>query len=688
MHRSFLRLCSKIDLDGVPSKYYPRFRPRRLVMPVDPNDVHAPQRQPNPLYEVVKAQNRRRRQAEKRGAVQLGTVPAERSVGDAYRLMLEACAAQGLFSDAALTPVAVRELEALVSAHAEAKQAWQAVKGKLNNAAAEVVGGEKNSASEKTENGGHATMFTSPLYSVAFQNGSGADAASKPQATCSSLSSSTPHHHNSRDSTTLSVREVDTLWTMLDHTPLSSPVHGALALRGDALVRTTLLELAYAAYPRLRSKHVQQLLHETTGLLPCGRIATRLGFAEHCGVEGDIAMWRELNTLSERLRIARKQATVHLQRMEKGVAAQRRWYWRAVLRSAAGRLKLFPVHKEDLQPRLEWVRNSLFAFLAFVEVAERSGDTQARVKPLIYNLFASQLARHVRRQEVLKAAKAVTADSTSTLRSPIAPSTSSMMANPGEGPSDKTEADANAAALVETLAERIAVELARVRSRTADEEEVLEGRTHPMNRRADRTREQYESSGGAHGTQMLVDEALERHAEAHAQLAPPLLLHAMESTSVNAFKEAQLVLRYAPETSATLRHAPIDVDQAVRRVVDVQETNNYATLHHAQQYRQVEYTVCRLYAGKYCLGEGKGETLMSAMQDASLEMLFRYYLASPTSSSSSSSLPIEVTTSPQAEQQGGASAQSAGAGAEAKRESDGVPAARVRPPTTEEEIVL
>lgn len=639
MRRSTFRLCSRIDLDGNPSRYFPRFRPRRLVMPVDPSDVHGSKRQPNQMIEAVKAQTRRRRQAEKRGAVQLSTVPAERSVGDAFRLMLDACTAQQLFSEAALTPRTVRDLAALVEEHKKAKKAADKERSGDASTTAHVTEERAVDAVEES-----TAVVSSPLYTVAFEHTAASAAA--PQRG--------DHQNPNSSSSSLSVREVDMLWEMLDHTPLNAPVHGALALRGAAVVRTTLLELAYEAYPRLRSKHVQQLLHETTGLLPCGRIAMRVGFADHCGVEGDIAMWRELNTLSERLRIARKQATAHLQRMEKGVAAQRRWYWRAVLRSASGRLKLFPVHKEDLQPRLEWVRSSLFAFIAFVEVAEQSGDVQARVRPLVHHLFASQLARHVRRCRVLDAAAAAVEATHLTATTTTAAT------------------DATNAAAADVLAERVAVELRRVKARTADEEEVLEGRTHPMNRRADRKRDQFESSGGAHGTQALVNEELERHGEAHARLAPPLLLHALEATTTNAFKEAQLILRYAPEVSPELRHAPIDVDQSVRRVVELQETNNYASLHTAQQYRQVEYTMCRLYAGRHCLGEGKGETLMSAMQDASMEMLFRYYLAAPTSKGS----PIEASTA------------AASAEGHVEQREGGIPAARIRPPRSEEEIVL
>lgn len=609
MQRSLLRWCSKIDLDGTPSRYFPRFRPRRLVMPVNTDDLYSGKRQPNPLFMKVREQQRRRRRAERRGVLQLATVPRERSVGDLYRLLLDACAAHSWFDDAALTPLAVRDLEAAVAAYTAAEAA--------RRGAAPPHAAAAPSPSD------------SPLYAHAFE---------------AALPPPTP----STSSTTLTVREVDEMWSMLDHTPLNAPVHGALALRGDALVRTVLLELTYAAYPRLRAKQVQQLLHETTGLLPCGRIAVRTGLAEHCGVEGDVAMWRELNVLSERLRLARKGAAAHLQRVEKGVAAQRRWYWRGVLRSAAGRLKLFPVHKEDLQPRLEWVRSSLFAFVAFVEMAEAAGDAQARVRPLIHHLFASQLTRHARRRRVVAAAEAIA----STAAAGGAPQSAEMV----------------------ELAERVCAELRRVKARTADEEEVMEGRTHPMNTRGDRRREQFESSGGAHSTQSLHDESLDRHAADFSDVAPPLLLHALEAASPNALKEAHLVLRYGPQIAAPLRHAPIDVDQSVRRVVEVAETNSYASLHHAQQFRQVEYTACRLYAGRHCLGEGKGETLMSAMQDASMQMLLRYYLASPAST------PSALESSAQAQADSATPAEDGDVGP--------IPAARVRPATTEEEIVL
>ncbi|EPY33202.1 spliced leader RNA PSE-promoter transcription factor [Strigomonas culicis] len=392
----------------------------------------------------------------------------------------------------------------------------------------------------------------------------------------------------------LTVRDVDEMWDVLGRTPLNSPVHGFLAVRGKARVDSTITGLAYGVYPRLRSKHLQKLLHETSGLLPCGRIAVRLGFADVANVSPEIHMWRELNVLQNRLDEARKRATAHLQRMEKGVPQQRRWYWRSVLRSASGRLKLFPVDKADLLPRLEWVRDSLYAFVAFLELAEASGDTHIDTEVFIRKVFCSQLGTFAFTRNLY-------AEVESALKVP----------------------GANLTTL--PVMEAMQVEYDRVMSLSQDTKDVLNEKVHPLNDLADRRRAQFESSGGAHATQSLRDDLFDEVVvEKFQHLAPPQVLHALETG--NALKEAQLILRYAPGINPALRHAPIDVDQVVSKTVEVHQTNNYASLHDAQQYRTVEYTVCRLFAGKHCIGEGKGEHLMEAIQQAGQSMLFNYYL--------------------------------------------------------------
>lgn len=560
------------------NSYRPRFRPRRLVMPVNPSDVHSSLRSSNPLYEKYKSQRRVRRVAERRGAVKLATVPAERSVGDAFRLMLDVCEKDGLFSESAsFTPKYLRSLEEMLET--------------LNTTLSSSATGAKDEVHQEAECCQHDSAF----YTIGL---------SKARDTLLCGTDADASHYNG-----LTIRDVDAIWRLLDNTPLDSPVHGILAQRGKALVERHIATMAQEAFPRLRSKHMQALIHESCGLLACGRVALRLGFADMCGVGGEISMWRELNVLTERFNIARRKAAAHLQRIEKGVPQQRRWYWRGVLRSAAGRLKLFPVHQEDLLPRMEWIRGSVFAFMAFIEMAEQSGDS-VRVGPLMNKLFCSQLGSFLHVAQILeKAQKAV----------------DELLLENADGCRLTGELNAGVADNRRVLATRIQDELRKLRQMTEDELEVLSEKTHPLNTRADARRDQFASSGGAHATQSLRDDIFDDYqVTRHHKMAPPIVLHCIRPQ--NALKEVQIILRYDPNVPAALSSAPIDVDQVVRKVTEVHETNPYATLHSGQQYRQVEYTVCRLYAGRRSIGEGKGESLMEAMNEAAQHTLLNYYL--------------------------------------------------------------
>ncbi|ORC87633.1 spliced leader RNA PSE-promoter transcription factor [Trypanosoma theileri] len=562
--------------DG-PSPYRPRFRPRRLVMPVNPSDVHSNARSNNPLWEKYKAQRRLRRAAERRGAVTLATVPAERSVGDAFRLMLDVCEKEKLFSESAsLTPKHLRHLEELLSSPL-------------------LQSSDKSSESRVNEN--DSERHTSPFYALGLA----------PERDNLMISLDDKIKDNSQRE--MALREVDAVWRMLDNTPLDSPVHGVLAMRGKAIVERTIANMAYAAFPRLRSKHLQALIHESCGLYSCGRVALRLGFADMCNVNGEISMWRELNVLTERFHIAKRKAAIHLQRIEKGVAQQRRWYWKGVLRSAAMRLKLFPVHQEDILPRMEWIRDSIFAFIAFIELAENSGD-DVKLEPLIKKLFCSQLGSFLHANQILDNAQQ---------------QVERILHNSYHTEKNERSMKSELRKEQEALAQLISTELQKIRQMTEDELEMINEQIHPMNIRSDARKDQFASSGGAHATQSLRDDIFDDYrVTRHHKMAPPVILHCIQPQ--NALKETQIILRYDPNVPSTLSNAPIDVDQVIRRVTEVHETNPYATLYTAQQYRQVEYTVCRLYAGKRCIGQGKGESLMEAMNEAAQHTLLNYYL--------------------------------------------------------------
>ncbi|CAD2215875.1 hypothetical protein, conserved [Angomonas deanei] len=536
MQKSRFLRCSVNDLSGKPSAYYPKFRPRRLVMPVDPNNIYSDKRSKNPLFTRYKADLRRLKRTERQGALKLATVPSERSVGDAFRLMLKVSEEEKLFD-----PDTSESFKSLAKTLENVKNSSEPVDGK-----------------DKTTPGEFYAQVLDESRDVA---------------------TATPNLND------LSIRQVDDIWNTLNGTPLNAPVLGVYATRGKAIVEMTIAQLAYQFYPRLRSKHMQNLMHECCGLLPCARISQRLGFGEFANVTAEINMWRELNILQNRLDEARKQASAALERVEAGVTQQRRWYWRGVLRSAANRLNMFPVEPSDLQPRLEWIRDSLYAFIFFLHVAEQSGEVGIHTETFIRRVFCSQLHRFAvqtdfsSQVECLLASQEVTDDNKRLLRS-------------------------------------LAKEWGEERER---------GGIHPLNEKADKRRAQFESSGGAHATQPLIDDVFNDHqVETHRKQAPPLMLHAL--LTKNTLKETQIILKYAPDISPKLRNAPIDVDQVIRKTVDVALTNNYATLHEEQQYRQVEHTVCRLYAGKYCIGEGKGDHLMEAVNVAGQSALWNYYL--------------------------------------------------------------
>nr|CCD15383.1 unnamed protein product [Trypanosoma congolense IL3000] len=563
----FLRVEAK--LGDKCSPYRPRFRPRRLVMPVNPSDVHSSRRSQNPLHEKYLKEKRLKRHVERRGVISLASIPSERSVGEVFRLMMETCEKEGLFAETrALVPKYLHRLQDLV------QMAEHKVSGK-------------------------------PLYEDSGRASSIFDIGL-------SEDRDLVNHSSEIDATEKGVisREIDSLWRLLDATPLDSPTHGTLALRGKSLVEATISNMAQHQFPRLRSKHMQQLIHECCGLMACGRVALRTGFADICGVNGEISMWRELNVLTQRLNVAKCKAAIHLQRIEKGVAQQRRWYWRGVLQSANKRLKQFPVQRDDLLPRMEWIRGNIFAYIAFVEMAEKSGDA-VQVIPLIKKLFCSQLSAFINAKKILDNAH----DKVKQLLEIIARSEESLRA-------PKEYVDSCALLLGD-----IQCELTRINQLTSDEFDIARGNEHPLNRRADNRREQFSSSGGTHAIQSLRDDIFDDyHVARHDKEAPPIVLNCIRTQ--NSLREAQIILRYDPNVPPSLASSPIDVDQIIRKITEVHETNSYATLYNNQQFRQVEYTVCRLYSGKRCIGEGKGENVMEAMNEAAHHTLFNYYLRS------------------------------------------------------------
>ncbi|KAG8348104.1 putative spliced leader RNA PSE-promoter transcription factor [Trypanosoma vivax] len=535
-------------------------------MPAKPDEVHCSLRSSNRVRELFLSEMRLKKQSEKRGSITLSSVSSQRTVGDAFRVMLECCEKEIPLSTKCITPIHERKTSSFLCQD-----------------------------TDELYKPTHKTIETSSVT------------CSLPD-TSLLRDCSISHQSVAGDTRAVDIRIVDSMWSLLDSTPLDSPVHGILALRGKSIVESVVAEMVEQEFPRLRSKHLQCLIHQCCGLLPCSRIALRLGFIDFCGLNGEVGMWRELNVLTQRFNAAKRNAACHLQRIEKGVPQQRRWYWKGVLRSSARRLKYFPIRMEDIRPRMEWIRASLFAFIGFLEMAENSGDL-VKVRTLVKKLFCSQFVAFTNTQ-----------------------SAAILSQQPLGELTEKTSSPTCSFNDVHHCCGGRAVHADRNNNETQETQDFSNGCTelsdahhHPMNIRADNREQQFTSSGGAHAVQCLRDDIADDYrAVRHLGEAPPILFQCIEPK--NALKEIQIILRHDPNISPSLSSAPIDVDQAVRRITEVHETNPYATLYNAQQFKQTEYTICRLYAGKNCIGQGKGETLMEAMHESALHALLNYYL--------------------------------------------------------------
>jgi hypothetical protein len=518
-------------------------------MPVDRWNMHSTQRDPFPIFAEFRKRQALEQSVMRRGALRLSTVPRERTTADAVRLALEAATRSGLTNPDELVPADAR-YKTLAAALEDFLQ--------QNGTANQKLRGEESDSV--------VALGTS-------MDRSRSDAVS-PRAL--------------------------RIWDLLERTTMDAPAHGVLVLRGKALVETTLLECLYNIYPRMRSKHAQVLVHQSCGLLSVSRIASRLGLVDMFGVHTEAGLWRELNTLQERMRTARRMATIHKERMEEGLGAQRRWYWRSVLKSAARKVAKFPVTPDQIQPRLEWLRHQVFQWIACVD--ELEGSVIART--LILRLFCSQLGRKWHAVQLERQARRALGSG--------APS-SSLNAMPTEG---KAARESLAAALAQVDGEAVGMPFRDA----LDENDT----SHPMVDFGRRKHDSRNSSYGDHATQPLVDDLRESRWESAKSLAPPMVVDLVNPP--HAFREIQLVLKYDPFVADTLRGAPVDVDVSIQESVEVHETNSLAVTLDRQQFRQVQYKEVKLYAGRHCIGIGKGETEMIATQEASIHALLNYYL--------------------------------------------------------------
>lgn len=555
-----LRCVAHDFVTGIPSDYRPRYRPRRLVVPVDRWNQDGDKRQDNPEFVEHINQKKVLLDVRRRGAMQLSSPPRERTAADGVRLALDTAVAEGLTNQDELLTAneGYKKLAAALKKHSEA------------------LSRQEKGVAEST------TSSTVSSSSSVVALGIDGDRALE----------QSPRAYR--------------IWELLEKTTMDAPAHGVLSLRGKALVESTLLAALYDLYPRMRSRHAQHLVHQSCGLLSISRVAGRLGMIDSFQIHTECGLWRELNTLKERFRVARQMATIHKERANNGLMAQRRWFWRSALKSAGSRLKTFPVTAEDLLPRMEWLRHQVFQWIASVE--ELEGPAVART--LALRLFCAPLGRKWHTTQLERQVhQALQGDN----QSPDA---------------HKSNIELHEARQALEVALHGIARDSSGRPTTFVDAIDANDTYHPLNDHGQLRREQKNSSFGTLAMQPIMDDVQRARWKSAEHLAPPQVVDLVDP--VNAFREIQLILKYDPFVSEELRNAPIDVDVTIGTSVEVVETNSQTLHSDYQQFRQVEVKEVKLFAGHHCIGVGKGATELLATQEASVQALLNYYLREGT----------------------------------------------------------
>jgi hypothetical protein len=185
-----LRCVAHDFVTGVPSEYRPRYRPRRLVMPVDRWDKDNDKRQSNPQFADHLRRERLQREVRKRGALRLSSPPRERTAADAVRLALDTATAEGFASQ-----------DELLLADEGYKNVATALKHY-----AEALQNCRSSASSGGHNGDTATPNSSSSVAMGIDDGRSSEVS--------------PRAYR--------------IWELLEKTTMDSPAHGVLSLRGKA----------------------------------------------------------------------------------------------------------------------------------------------------------------------------------------------------------------------------------------------------------------------------------------------------------------------------------------------------------------------------------------------------------------------------------------------------------------------
>ena len=343
--------------------YRPRFRPRRLVMPIDLDSLAESMKTSDPLKAAVQDQRRLARETSRRGAATLGAVAGEKSVADLVTIALQQCRKMGYLD--ATTPSEDRASSA------------ESATGPNYSAAAVLSDQGAPSAPPATSNGD--ADVDAQLLDAVIGTGSAAMGPLPPSLL-------PPRAARPSD---------EAMIELLRATPLNAPLHGHLSLQGRALVEHCLCADALSAYPRLRSFHVNRLRGAVVGLFHTCRVAERLGLPELLNISTDVGVWREMSKIEERRDLAARNCVIHSRRLaaagdDPGSVRRdhhRAWWWRKELRRLSSGLTRLPGTRETIQPRIEWLRDLIFTIVAVVCRSEGNATAKALIRQLFYKNF-------------------------------------------------------------------------------------------------------------------------------------------------------------------------------------------------------------------------------------------------------------------------------------------------------------
>lgn len=340
-----MRCCSAQDLFGDPkenrTEYRPRVRPRKIVMPVDPEDLHSLRREGGADHEYLVRSASTRKHARNIGVVKLGELPEEQTFSDLFGAVLENVKKRGKLS--------------------------------VNNSLDQKNNNNPGRISEEAN---------SAFLDLSLEEPEQQQTPKKDQQ----LETTTTKPDETKIVSSTSYQ----LWDALETIQLNSAHCGGLGMltsSGHSLIQLEVTSYIFKKYPRLRSRHVDSLVHSVIGIQPMLRLGTEIGLVSLTKMETDASLWKELANMHQREQVILKLYRLHQFRLEVGETSRYTWFYRRKLKHLKKMFALFPTDASTLLPRVEWIRNATLAFVGWLEMSEGEEVAKRFVQNTICSLF-------------------------------------------------------------------------------------------------------------------------------------------------------------------------------------------------------------------------------------------------------------------------------------------------------------